>query len=107
MRTIDRFQVLFHGVENSQYFQGCGVSCMEYDDVATGIGNNPAEAIDDALESLAQQGYETEGMEKRICRDIGKRKLPLRPAVKASEEDCYYYASIRVKGTVAVEGGVS
>ena len=100
MKTISEFEIVDHGIEHEQYFQGCGISCTEYEGVATGCGDNYAEAVDDALESLAQQDWETEGMEKRILRQEWgrmKRVLPTKPAVKASAEDCHYYLSIRVK----------
>lgn len=100
-KTIVEFELLDHGIENSQYFQGCGTCGTDFEDVATGCGNNPAEAVDDALESLAQMDWETDGMVKRILADIGRRKLPKRPAVPARCEDSYYYISIRVKGGVA------
>jgi hypothetical protein len=99
-KTIVEFEVRDHGIEHEQYFQGCGLAFTEFEDVATGMGDNPAEAIDDALESLAQQGWETEGMEKRILADFlpGKRKLPTRPRVTSKHGDeCHYYLSIRVK----------
>ena len=57
-KTVVEFEMVDHGIENSQYFQGCGLSHTDYDDIATGIGNDPAEAIDDALESLAQNDWE-------------------------------------------------
>ena len=97
MKAITAFEVLDHGVEHEQYFQGCGVGCTEYTDVATGIGDSFAEAVDDALEGLAQQEYETEGMEQRIARELGRRRLPCKKTVRASQEDAYHYVSIRVR----------
>lgn len=95
--TIVEFEIVDHGIDNSQYFQGCGVEHTIYSDVATGCGSNPAEAVDDALEQLACAGWDCDGMEKRICKQYGKRKLPRRPQVSVKAEDCYYYVSIRVK----------
>src|ERR1035438_5584528 len=91
-KTVVEFEMVDHGIENSQYFQGCGLSHTDYDDIATGIGNDPAEAIDDALESLAQNDWDVEGMEKRILAQEfpRKRKLPTRPSVPMKAEDCYY-----------------
>jgi hypothetical protein len=97
-KTIVEFELVDHGIENEQYFQGCGVACTQFEECATGIGDTPAEAIDDALECLAQQAWDVDGMEKRILADIGKRKMPQRPKVKARDEECHYYVSIRVKG---------
>ncbi len=95
MRTIVDFEIVDHGIENEQYFQGCGISYTSFSNVATGIGDNPAEAIDDCLEQIAVNGTDTEGMEERILADIGKRRMPRRPVVSRKSEECHYYVSIR------------
>lgn len=102
MKPIVDFEIVDHGIDNCQFFQGCGVNFTEYTDVATGIGMDFAEAIDDCLENLAQMDYETADMDKRILDMVrkcyGKCSLPKRPAVTSKyNEDCYYYVSIRVK----------
>lgn len=96
-KAIESFEIVDHGITQPDYFQGCGTAFTDFDDVATGIGINPAEAIDDALESLAQKDWDVDGMESRILVDIGKRKLPTTPRVRARDEDSYYHVSIRVK----------
>lgn len=99
-KTIVEFELVDHGIEHEQYFQGCGLAFTDYEDIATGCGDNPAEAIDDALESLACNGWETEGMEKGILAQEfpGKRKLPTKPRVLLRHGDeAHYYVSIRVK----------
>ena len=59
MKTkIEVFEIIDHGADHSQYFQGCDVSHSEYTDVATGIGDTPAEALDDALDQLASAGFD-------------------------------------------------
>ena len=94
-KRIADFELVDHGIENEQYFQGCGVAFTTFSDVATGIGDNPAEAIDDCLEQIAQNDVDVDGMEARILADLGRKKLPLRPSVKQSADDCHYYVSIR------------
>lgn len=108
-KEIAEFELVDHGIENSQYFQGCGLSHTEYEDCATGIGDNPAEAIDDALESLAQGGWETDGMETRIMASEGWESLPVVPSVRVewrddsdyetdnSPDEVYCHVSIRVR----------
>lgn len=99
-KAVVAFELVDHGIENSSYFQGCGLAFTEYEGIATGCGNDPAEAIDDALEQLACSGeWDVEGMEARILAEEfpGKRKLPTKPSVPADAEDCYYYVSIRVR----------
>ena len=104
LHAIEAFELVDHGIEHEQYFQGCGISCTEYNAIATGCGSNPAEAIDDALESLAQQDWDVDGMEERILAECftgnsrrPARKLPRKPQVGRKQEDCYYYVSIRVR----------
>ena len=60
MRIITGYEIINHGIEHSDYFQGCGVSCTGYTNVATGIGHSEREALDDALEQLAMGDWETD-----------------------------------------------
>jgi hypothetical protein len=63
-RILDH-EVVDHGVEGEQYFQGCGVAYTDFDDVATGIGDTYNDALADALEGLATSGrYDSEDLDK-------------------------------------------
>lgn len=62
MKTPKDYEILSHGIEHSQYFQGCGTAFTEFTDVATGIGDTEAEAFEDALDMLVQQDWDTEGI---------------------------------------------
>ena len=99
-KRIGEFELIDHGIEHSQYFQGCGVAFTGFANVVTGIGDNPAEAIDDCLEQVAQAGFDTEGMEARILEQEGLKAIPTTPSV-AVEFRCdetgevHYHASIR------------
>jgi hypothetical protein len=53
---VTRAQLINHGREHEQYFQGCGTAFTTFDNVVTGIGDDANEAYDDALEMLAQSG---------------------------------------------------
>lgn len=101
---INEFEIVDHGIEHEQYFQGCGVSFTPFSDVATGIGDNPAEAIDDCLEQIASIGIDVEDMPARILTDIGAKALPTRPVVKASQYEAHYYVSIRYTTDANVKG---
>lgn len=95
---IGAFELIDHGIEHSQYFQGCGVAFTGFANVVTGIGDNPAAAIDDCLEQMAQAGFETESMEARIMEQEGWEALPTTPdaqTVYGNIEDIYYHVSIR------------
>jgi len=97
-RQIDEFQLIDHGIEHSQYFQGCGVVFTRFENVITGIGDNPAEAIDDCLEQMAMNDFDVEDMEARILEQEGWEALPENPSVQAiydTLDEIYYFISIR------------
>ncbi len=54
MSKITSFQVVDHGIEHAQDFQGCGTAFTDYDECVTGCGDNAIEALEDAFESAAQ-----------------------------------------------------
>ena len=91
-----KFEIVNHGYDHSQYFQGCGCSYTEYDSVVTGAGMNAREAYDDALEQIAMM--ESSGfVEKFPSRPRGinaRDKVPARMQ-REEENEMYYYVSIR------------
>uniref|UniRef100_A0A6M3LHN1 Uncharacterized protein n=1 Tax=viral metagenome TaxID=1070528 RepID=A0A6M3LHN1_9ZZZZ len=98
MKPITECELVNHGIEHSQYFQGCGVAFTRFTHIVTGIGDTPAEAIDDCLEQIAQAGFDTEGMEKRILEQEGWEVLPTTPnrqTLYGSIDEIYYHVSIR------------
>lgn len=103
MKMITDYEIVRHGIDNSQYFQGCGTAFTDFDEVATGIGDNPKEAAEDCLELLAQMGWDVDS-NKDLIEEVNN--LPIVPTITAEvneegedeyPEDCYYYLSIRVK----------
>jgi len=93
MKKPQAHEVITHGVEHEQYFQGCGTSFTPFTDVATGIGDDAAEAFDDALESLAQAGWDLDDA-------YGWDDLP-KPhdayLTGDEHEDMHVYVSVRVR----------
>lgn len=49
------WRIVNHGPDHAQYFQGHGVAFTKWQACATGGGQTPAEALDDALEQLADE----------------------------------------------------
>lgn len=100
MKTVTEFELVDHGIEHSQYFRGCGVASTSFENIITGTGDNPDEAIDDCLEQIAQCGFDTEGMEARIMAQEEWDALPTTPNVADECGDdetgeTYYHVSIR------------
>lgn len=93
MKIIKEYKILDHGIEHEQYFQGCDVSFTKFTDVATGCGNNYAEAIDDCLEQLAQNNWNVKKLENLIPKVLRKNQCVPTGCI----EEIHYYVSIRVK----------
>lgn len=99
MRFIKEYQIDSLGVEWPDYFQGYGSEGFER--AVTGIGMDAAEAYDDALEMMAQEGTETDTMPKR---PRGIRKSDKVPAGKRDAESApYYYVGIRYNVTEEID----
>jgi hypothetical protein len=86
------YEIVVHGIEHEQYFQGCGVSGTAYTAVFTGVGNNPHEALDDALEQAAMLGWDLDSNDR-----LRQERLPRRPCVSEEYPDCHFYVSVRLK----------
>lgn len=101
-KTIAEFEILDHGVDHAQYFPGCGVSFTKFDDVATGVGNTPAEAFQGAIDILMENNWDVSTIEE--SEEVnGFRENKLWDTVPQSidEQDemgeLYYYISVRVR----------
>lgn len=94
-QSVTDFSIVDHGLEHSQYFQGCGVAFTPYAHVVTGIGNDFSEALDDCLETIASQ-FDLGGIDSVIRPDVdsyGKDTVP------EDSEEIYYHVSIRFNVT--------
>lgn len=97
---ITDYELIDHGIEWSDYFQGCGTAFTNYNHVVTGIGDNPAEAISDALEMITECD-DLDEFEKRILTDNGWGGFPEIPSVMErfpsdeGEDFPNYHVSIR------------
>lgn len=103
-KPVTAWEVIDHGIEHEQYFVGCGIAFTEYADVATGIGDNAQEALDDALESLAQCGYEISDDDAELMAeeledtDSSVSELVSDSANTHEDYDSHhYYVSVRIK----------
>lgn len=104
MNTPERYELIDHGIDHAQYFQGCGVCFTHFHEVQTGCGENFGKAIQDALEAIAcsTRGDLAKKLETQIKSDEGWKEWPESPEANADtpkEEleysEMYYYVSIR------------
>ena len=102
MKAINEYEIINHGIEHSDYFQGCGVSCTEFTAVATGIGNSEKEALDDAMAQLAQMDWETSSSDLQNDYDSADDTDVVTPIVEEygngeDYENPWVHVSVRVK----------
>lgn len=89
---LKSYEIIDHGMDNCQYFEGCGVSYTKYTHVWTGAGDSSKEAYNDALDMMyADIGDLADKVPKNPA---GFRT---RPTVPARSEDLYFYVSIRAE----------
>ena len=93
--TMD-YELIDHGIDHAQYFQGCGTAFTEFDHVVTGCGSNFAEALDECLEMIAQDhdSYIVQELERELLAD----KVDFKCSKPEADEYHYeenYYVSIR------------
>lgn len=91
MKKITDQQILDHGVNGSQYFQGCGTYGTDYTEVYTGIGDSPHEALEDALEQAATSDWDVEGITNDLSKEITI------PEDAEEESELHHFVSIRLK----------
>jgi len=54
------YEITNYGIDNADYFRGHGTSFTRYNHAVLGCGDTYAEALDDALDSAAQMGFDIE-----------------------------------------------
>lgn len=90
-KKIEAFEVIDHGIDYPDYFPGCGTSGTEYSESATGTGNDANEALSDALDSLAQNGWDVpDSLHAEMCTELYGEAV-------VNDEDSYYYVSVMVR----------
>ena len=93
---ITDYEIINHGYDHAQYFQGCGTAFTDFEDVSTGAGDNAKDAYEDAVEQLAMTGYNVDKMPTRP-RGINKKdKIPYELS-KHEDSEIYFYVSIHVR----------
>ena len=95
------YQITDYGIENADYFQGHGTAFTRYEHCALGCGDSYAEALDDALDSAAQCGFDIElSPEDEPAKFEGKG--PMASEQKEGDDEdmngdlnLYYYVGLR------------
>ncbi len=96
MKAITAYKVAQHGKEYSQYFQGAGLAFTAFTDLATGAGFTEKEALEDALEQLAQNDWDTDCLEKLDGYKDATCSIDCNED-RAKDDEQYWYVSVYVK----------
>lgn len=107
MQAIKAYEIEDCGVDHTQYFQGRGVSCTDWEHVALGAADNAKDAYADAVEALACSDWDVAKLPKnpRGIRKTNTVAKTVPPCERCGEtETCehddgelYYYVAIYVR----------
>ena len=101
MKRVNEYEYIVEGPMYPDYWQGQGLAYTPYTNMATGIGHTLNEALDDALEMLAQNDndWDLKDLEQRIRQDNPDDKWDLSIDDAYPDEDMsesYLYVTIKV-----------
>lgn len=103
-KIVKEFSVTDHGWDTPDYFQGYGICGTDFDDGATGNEGTYRGAFKDALDSLAQNGWDVSSIEKSSEYEEAMNDEEEAPCFEDDDEEesdepsnLYRYVSILVK----------
>lgn len=95
---VDDYLVDHRGIENSQFFTGAGVSHTKWDMCYVGVGDNPNEALNDALDAAADSGWDVQNIKNEepytpsVSGTVEQEQAAARPEREEGEDDDTYEA---------------
>jgi len=95
MKNIVDYEIINHGVEHEQYFQGCGATFTKFDAVFTGIGDSEHEALEDALNIASLSGWNTDTIDNNKSKETFYDEYTGDDANEFN--DIHHYVSIRLR----------
>jgi hypothetical protein len=104
-KPIYDYSVHDHGIMYSDYFQGVSTYLTRWDDVYTGNGENAHEALDDALDNAATDGWDVRTVQNEFdpespdnVQNSIRQNNPDMEDDDDAADGVYYYVSIFVRG---------
>ena len=94
---MNNYEILNHGVEHSDYFQGCGCAFTRYMSCVTGCGMNAKEAYEDAIEQIYGAHFDSKAVdglklpENPKGHGINKKNKVSAKDQKNEDNSMYYY----------------
>ncbi len=89
--SIAEYEIIDHGTEHAQYFVGCSTNGTSYTASYTGYGRTPQEALEDVLDQLSMDEYETDTITDTLSK---KSQLP---DDLPENNELHHYVSIRLR----------
>ena len=90
MRTkVSEYHVESQGLDHPEYVRGVGIVGTRWDAVALGCAATEAEAYEDALESLAQCGWDVSSLPSATDAGMDSEVAP--------ESELWYYVAVYVR----------
>ena len=72
MKKINDFSVNLRGPMMPDYYDGCGVTFTDWEDVFSGTGFTTDEAVEDALDCAAESDWDTSTIDEEVGTYIGE-----------------------------------
>ena len=89
------YQIIDHGIEHSQYFQGCGTYGTEYSNVVTGIGDSAHNALEDCLEQLGMCEIDISDINNNLSKESKCDIICNGTSDNCQECELWYHVSVR------------
>lgn len=99
MKPVRKHSIEDHGFEHSQFFQGAGVACTDWQEVFTGCAPTPYDALEDALEQAAMSDWNVED----IINDMSQEAIGCNDCECSDDEEAcemcenHHFMSVYVK----------
>lgn len=97
LKKITEYEVISHGFDQPDYFQGCGIALTDFTFVVTGVGGNEQQAYEDALEQLAMDDWDIDELEQHTKEYDTQEQEYTEEELEQMDNIPYYYLSIRVR----------
>ena len=91
LHKIADYEIVDIGVEHPEYFAGIGIAFTKFSKYAVGVGESPAEALEDCLELVALMGYDADELAARIAAEYGRLSDEPAEGVSALADEQLFY----------------
>lgn len=99
--NVTKFEIVDHGLEHPDYFQGCGTAFTEFTEVYTGHGQTPYDAAQEALDLVCHDNNVSDELLNEMeqsCSELeNEDALEEQGRLIPEDSEAVYMVSIRIK----------